>query len=93
MIRIKKNRDVYKFYIEGQDHYFWRHELLKVGKIDKKVPKLFDLVDRKVYEKGDWEKSDDLYSKPPKPKASTTLTYTLVLEYIIHAATRTNGEY
>ena len=51
MVRIKKNRDVYKYYITDMNHYFWRHELLKVGNvIDKKVPKLFKLVDKKVYD-------------------------------------------
>ena len=51
MVRIKKNRDVYKFYISDMCHYFWRHELLKIGSvIDTVVPKnLFKLVDKTVY--------------------------------------------
>ena len=59
MIRIKQNRDVFKFYISDMDYYFWRHELLKIsGKVDTEVPKLFELKDKKIYE-----------GKGPKPKA------------------------
>ena len=51
MIRIDKNKDVFKYYISDMPHYFWRHELLKItGEVDNKVPKLFPLVDKKLYE-------------------------------------------
>ena len=68
MIRIKQNRDVFKFYISDMPNYFWRHELLKVvGEVDSELPKRsFELKDKMMYEKGSWEKPKA--SGKPKPK-------------------------
>ena len=51
MRRTKENNDVFKFWISGQNMFFWRHELLKIsGKVDTKVPKLFKLKEDMLYE-------------------------------------------
>ena len=49
-IRIVKNEDVFKYFIIGQANFFWRHELLKIRKVDDKVPKTFELKEKIVYE-------------------------------------------
>ena len=61
MIRIQKNKDVFKYYISDMPNYFWRHELLKVSDVDANVPKLFALKESGIYE--------NAVPKPkPKPK-------------------------
>ena len=61
MIRIQKNKDVFKYYISDMPNYFWRHELLKVSDVDTDVPKLFALKESGIYE--------NAVPKPkPKPK-------------------------
>ena len=50
MRRIQQNKDVFKYYISDMPNYFWRHELLKIGSVDKDVPKLFKLEDKKIYD-------------------------------------------
>ena len=70
MIRIDKNKDVFKYYLTDMPNYFWRHELLKVGKVDSVVPKLFKIKEKGINEQGDWvEQYEKLKNKPkPKPK-------------------------
>ena len=69
MRRTKENNDVFKYWIENQPNYFWRHELLKIsGEVDSGVPKLFPLKEKLIYE--------DFEGKPkpkPKPKKDKTI--------------------
>jgi len=85
MRRTKENNDVCKFWIEGKNMFFWRHELLKVrGEVDKKVPKLFNLKEKMLYE--DFEGMPKSYKAKTKakakakPKASVKKTIKLDLD-------------
>lgn len=77
LIRIKQNRDVFKYYLKDMPNYFWRHELLKVnGKVDTDVPpREFKLKEKMLSEKWDGQpkapkaKAPKAVPKPKTPKA------------------------